>query len=146
MGIGESLIIKAIASATGRTKDQIKADIEKKGDMGTVAEMSRSNQKVLFAPPKLTVGSVFDKFKAITQMSGNSTQDKKCKMIESMLVACRDCEARYLVRSLAGKLRIGLAEQSLLNAITQAVIMTNNEKLKRGSDKFKTQLADASLI
>jgi DNA ligase-1 len=145
-GIGESLIMKAIASATGRKVDQIKADIERKGDIGLVAEMSRTNQKVLFAPPKLTVGAVFDKFKAITQMSGNATQAKKVEMIQSMLVACRDCEARYLVRSLTGKLRIGLAEQSLLNAITQAVILTTNDKLKRSSDKFKAELARAALI
>ena len=146
LGIGESLIMKAIASATGRKMDQIKAEIDKKGDMGLVAETSRSNQRVLFSPPKLTVCSVFDKFRAISQMTGNATQSKKVETIQAMLVACRDCEARYLVRSLTGKLRIGLAEQSLLNALTQAFLLTNNPKMKRSSDKFKTELAKASLI
>ncbi len=140
------MIIKAIGQATGRKVDQIKADIDKKGDIGLVAESSRVNQKVLFAPPKLTVSNVFDRFKEIAELTGNATQAKKVEKIQSMLVACRDCEARYLVRSLSGKLRIGLAEQSLLNALAQAVLLTNNPKFKRNSDKFKNELTKAALI
>jgi len=39
LGIGESLIIKAIAQSTGRKPADIKADFLKVGDLGLVAEV-----------------------------------------------------------------------------------------------------------
>ena len=42
LGVGESLLIKAIAGTTGRTVQHIKADKVEKGDLGIVAEVSGS--------------------------------------------------------------------------------------------------------
>lgn len=47
LGVGEGIIIKAIAQATGRAPDKVKADIASKGDVGLVAEASKSMQKTL---------------------------------------------------------------------------------------------------
>lgn len=52
--------------------DKIKEDLMLKGDLGIVAQESRSNQRMLFQPAALTVPLVFKKMKEIAQISGNS--------------------------------------------------------------------------
>jgi hypothetical protein len=40
LGIGESLLVKAIAESTGRATTKIKDDLRKEGDLGKVAMVS----------------------------------------------------------------------------------------------------------
>ncbi len=45
LGIGETIIMKAIADSTGRTVEQIKLDYKSKGDLGLVAEVIQIDRK-----------------------------------------------------------------------------------------------------
>lgn len=60
----------------GRQLDKIKAEAQEKGDLGLVAESSRSNQRMMFQPASLTVGGVFKKLKEIASMTGNSVSPR----------------------------------------------------------------------
>lgn len=72
LGVAETSLMKAIAQSTGRTLNQIKSDVKETGDLGTVAEHSRSNQKTLFQAPPLSVRGVFKSLKQISQMTGHA--------------------------------------------------------------------------
>lgn len=72
LGIAETTLMKVIGQTTGRTLAQIKADAQSTGDLGIVAERSKSNQRMMFTPPPLTVESVFTKLKEIAKMSGQA--------------------------------------------------------------------------
>lgn len=54
---------------------QVKSDVKKTGDLGIVAEKSKSNQKTMFKPARLTIKSVFDKLKDIAEMTGHAVMN-----------------------------------------------------------------------
>ncbi|OXB57356.1 UNVERIFIED_CONTAM: hypothetical protein H355_011520, partial [Colinus virginianus] len=148
LGIGETLLSRALAQATGKTwglphavKDgigsdddvgtpagrqlaQIRSEAQDKGDLGLVAESSRCTQRTVVPPAPLSASGVLGKLREMAAMSGSASATKKIDIIKGLFVACRHSEARYLVRSLSGKLRIGLAEQSVLTALAHAVALT----------------------
>ena len=142
LGIGESLIMKAIGESTGRSLSVIKADQHEIGDLGLVATKSRSNQPTMFKPKALTVRGVHEGLLGIAKVQGHGAQDKKVSGIKKLLSAADaetagkgskgiditknkggPSEAKYIVRFLEGKLRLGLAEKTVLVALAQAVAM-----------------------
>jgi DNA ligase-1 len=120
LGLGDATLIKALAQATGRKEGAIKGDLDEYGDLGVVAAQSRGRQKQMFKPKPLTVSGVLNTFKDIASSEGAKSQDRKIKLIIKLLAAASENEAGYVMRALQGKLRIGLAEQTVLIALAHA--------------------------
>ncbi|KAI0443389.1 ATP-dependent DNA ligase [Xylaria telfairii] len=159
LGIGESLIMKAIGETTGRSLQVIKADQKEIGDLGLVAVKSRSTQPTMFKPKALTVRGVHKGLMDVATVAGNGAQGRKVDLIKKLLSAADShstgrvdiskdkggpSEAKYLVRFLEGKLRLGLAEKTVLVAIAQAVI--SHEMEQKGKVPTTAQIEDAEAL
>ncbi|KAG7950345.1 hypothetical protein I3843_13G107400 [Carya illinoinensis] len=144
LGIGDASIIKALSEACGRTEVQVKKQYKELGDLGLVAKSSRSSQSMMRKPDALTVIKVFNTFRLIAKESGKDSQEKKKNHIKGLLVAATDCEPQYLIRLLQTKLRIGLAEQTLLAALGQAAVYT--EKHSTPPPNIQSPVEEAAKI
>lgn len=56
----------------GRQLESVKAEAAEKGDVGLVAESSRSTQRLVLPPPALTAAGVFAKFRDIARLAGSA--------------------------------------------------------------------------
>ncbi|KAL8658433.1 MAG: hypothetical protein Q9226_001001 [Calogaya cf. arnoldii] len=147
LGIGESLIMKAIGETTGRSLQIIKADQAEIGDLGLVAAKSRSSQPTMFKPKALTVKGVLDGLMGIATVSGDGSQGRKVAGIKKLLSSAdvalagkgskgvditKDkggaSETKFIIRFLEGKLRLGLAEKTILVALAHAMVIHETEK------------------
>jgi DNA ligase-1 len=126
LGIGDATIISAIGECFGRSAAQVKSDLNagEAQDLGEVALASRAAQKMLGQPPKLFIEKVFAEMKAIATAHGKDCGKLKKDKIKKMLVCCRAEEAKYVVRMLQSKLRIGILIPTILEAIAYAFVLT----------------------
>ncbi|CAI5758491.1 unnamed protein product [Candida verbasci] len=140
LGLGETILIKAISECYGRSTTKVKEDYKKTGDLGLVAQQSRENQASMFSKPApLQIDTVFNNLKEIAKSKGKDSQSKKIHLIKKMLTACdqNSQEAKFLIRSLEGKLRIGLAGQTVTVSLAQAFVSyEQNSNLKIPTDKL----------
>ncbi|GAA5919183.1 hypothetical protein JCM5296_000204 [Sporobolomyces johnsonii] len=146
LGIGESLLMKAIGESCGRTLAQVKTEYKNVGDLGEVAHRSRERQSTLFKPKPLTVKHVFAELTKVAKTSGQQSQTRKVNLIKGLLAACQGFETKYLIRSLEGKLRIGLAEKTVLVSLAHAVVTAENNKSgkKVSREKLSQQLEEGA--
>ncbi|CZT51677.1 related to DNA ligase (ATP) [Rhynchosporium secalis] len=161
LGIGESLIMKAIGGSTGRSLAIIKEDQKQIGDLGLVAVKSRANQPVMFKPKALTIRAVHKGLMDVATTSGDGAQTRKVDLIKKLLAAAdmhmsgkvditKDkggaSEAKFIVRFLEGKLRLGLAEKTVLVSLAQAMVCHEIEAKESGKVPSTEQLAKGEAI
>ncbi len=125
-GIGEKLAIRAIAQVSGRAEAQVAADSKKSGDLGSTAEsfLSKKSQMSLSFSPN-TLSKVHAAFVKISGLSGTGSQESKISLLSELLNGATPLEAKYLVRFCLGKLRLGVGDPSIIDALS---MMKNGDK------------------
>jgi ATP-dependent DNA ligase len=141
LGLGEKLIIKAISMATLTPEQKVIENLYKLGDLGEVIYSLKSSQKSKDllsmiggkSESSLTVQKVHEALTKIAQLQGESSRDLKIRLLAGLLKEATPLEAKYIVRFVDGKLRLGVGDATIMDALAIAVFGSDSyrEKIER---------------
>ena len=118
IGVAEKLAVKALARASGRTENEIEGDLKKSGDIGETAQGFLAKKKqVTFGQKTLTVQRVYETLDKMAKTSGSGAVDTKLSLLCGLLSDASPNEAKYLMRTVTGNLRLGIADMTVLDAL-----------------------------
>ena len=137
LGLGERFAIAAIAASSGYSQARVESDYQKSGDLGETAEdlLSKKKQTALLVQ-EMDVDFVFNSFLKIAKASGAGSQEMKIKLLTELLNNASPVEARFIVRFVLGRLRLGVGDPTILDAlsVSRTGDKTLREPLERAFD------------
>ncbi|MFX1564597.1 MAG: ATP-dependent DNA ligase [Promethearchaeota archaeon] len=121
IGIAEKMAINAISIALGINNNKVTETVNTTGDIGTAIEklLESKRQTALFQAP-LSIQQVHGALVKIASAQGSGSADLKIRTLAGLINASTPLEARYLLRTVTGTLRLGIAEMTVIDALAQA--------------------------
>lgn len=116
IGLGERLLLTAIAMAYRTPKDEVSKLYRQIGDLGVTAQ--RLAPKTGREPP--SVAEVHKRLSEIAGTSGTGSLQRKLDLFAGLLGELDPVSAKHLVRITVGKMRLGIGDPTVLDALSFA--------------------------
>src|SRR5438093_6221067 len=116
MGLGERLLMSAIATAYGTSKEDVTKTYKQTGDLGLTA-MSLGPKTRDDTP---SVIEVHQRLWEIAGLSGEGSLKAKLDLFAALLGDLDAASAKHLVRITLGKMRLGIGDPTVLDALSFA--------------------------
>jgi DNA ligase-1 len=122
IGVAEKLAIKALAQASGRKDVALLQLLSTIGDIGEVAEevMKKKKQTTFGAQKTLKVQEVYETLDKMANKTGSGAVGSKMTLLAGLLSYASPKEAKYIMRTVTGNLRLGIADMTVLDALAIA--------------------------
>jgi len=140
IGMGEKLVIAAIAQAADRPAPEVTQQFNTLGDLGLVAE-SFSTRSGDSAP---SIPEVHSRLMAIAATAGGGSVEKKRSLFASLLRDLDPRSAKHLVRMALGRLRLGIGDPTVLEALSFA--KKGDRSLRPALEAAYNRTSDLGLI
>jgi len=139
VGMGEKFVVEAIAKSSGYAKEEVHKDYKKIGDLGEVAEnLSENKKQSSLFKEELSLKKVFSNMVKISKTEGKGSQQTKIRLLAELLNSSSGLEAKYIVRIPLGKMRIGIGDPTIMDALAINYL----EEFRKSSKNLEEELAE----
>jgi len=119
LGVADKLAVRAIMQVTGKTEREVMEKYKKVGDLGeAVEDFLREKPNIIKNP--LTVERVYGNFVKICHATGKGAVETKIELLLELLKDATPTEAKYIIRTVLGRLRVGVGDMTILDALAIA--------------------------
>ncbi len=137
--IASKTMIKILAKLLNKDEKEIKTQAQKLGDLGLVAAQGDWQ-----AAEDLTLKQVNDRLHEIEKVSGVGSTEEKINQLENLLSGLTPESAKFVVRIVLGKLRLGFSDMTLVDAFSWMEV--GNKSLRAIIEDAYNVCADIGLI
>jgi len=118
LGVADRLALRAVKLASGATEREVEKAYKELGDVGLVGErmLAKRSQVTLFMQ-QLTVQDVYSALERIARETGEGAMETKVQILSGLLASAQPKEAKYILRIVTGKMRLGIADMTILDAL-----------------------------
>ena len=121
LGVAEKLAVRAISKSAGIPIKKIEEAYNKGGDLGHAAsKILEQKTQTTFVKESITTERIYETLYKIAELGGSRSQDMKMKYIASLLNDANPLEARFILKILLGTLRLGIADNTVMDALAVA--------------------------
>lgn len=117
IGMSEKLLMRALAGVRGIEPAEVEKVYKQTGDMGETSQRLLHGQG-----SNPTVKEIYRGMYALSEISGEGSIEKKVAELRGLFVKVSPQEAKYLARFMVGKLRLGVGEATVLEALALAKV------------------------
>jgi len=140
IGLGEKLVIAAIAQAFATPPDEVATLFGRLGDLGRVAATLSAHG----SNSGLPVAEVHARLMEIAVASGAGSVEKKRSLFAALLKQVDPVSAKHLVRIALGRLRLGIGDPTVLDALSFA--KKGDKSLRSVLEGAYNRVSDLGLI
>jgi DNA ligase 1 len=145
IGLAEKSVAKAVQKAYDVSDRQILESLRKLGDLGSVVEqISQKQTQASLFPDKLTVQQVYDTLNEIAKTAGKGSSEARVTRLAALFRSATSLEAKFLTRFVTGKLRLGVADYTVLDAL--AVAFTGDKKNRKVLERAYNLTSDLGYV
>lgn len=146
LGMAEKMVISAIARTMSVPKQKVVQEYHTTGDLGSTVEVLKATTATtrLMTSASISVSQVYEVLDRIAHTTGKGSVEAKINLLTRLITDATPEEAKFLIRTVTGRLRLGIGDMTFLDAL--AIAFGGGKEARQDVEKAYNMSSDLGLV